>query len=294
MHWILTAQTGEGVQRRTIGEGIMAGQIGMAIVGGDPKRHNSSLAVGLIYKYAIHVHKYVKRKIMHIAVLVANTDESEFAQAHPKDGAKFAALLQAERPEWRVSAFSVKDGAFPADGARFDGWIITGSPASVHDSAAWVGRLFGLIREIVARGAPLFGACFGHQAIAVALGGVVGDNPGGWVFGAVQTEIEGAQIRLYAAHREQVLTMPEGAIALGGNADCAVGSFAIGSNVLTTQYHPEMTHGFMVALTEEMQGKLPDQVLNAARASLCGAVADQDKIARRIVRFFETAQLSSP
>jgi hypothetical protein len=73
-----------------------------------------------------------------------------------------------------------------------------------------------------------------------------------------------------------------------------VGSFAIGSNVLTTQYHPEMTHGFMVALTEEMQDKLPDQVLNAARASLCGAVADQDKIARRIVQFFETAQVSSP
>ncbi|MES2433345.1 MAG: type 1 glutamine amidotransferase [Pseudomonadota bacterium] len=225
---------------------------------------------------------------MHIAVLVANTDESDFAQAHPKDGAKFASLLQGLRPGWRVSGFSVKDGEFPAAGLQFDGWIITGSPASVHDSDAWVGRLLGLIREIVARGEPLFGACFGHQAIAVALGGVVGDNPGGWVFGAVDTVMEGDKIRLYAAHREQVLAPPEGAVVLGGNSECAVGSFAMGRRVLTTQYHPEMTHDFMTALVAEYAGKLPAGVAASARASLA-VVADRDLIAARMVRFFEDA-----
>lgn len=223
---------------------------------------------------------------MHIAVLVANTDESAFAQGHPKDGAKFAKLLQGLRPDWRVSAFSVKDGEFPADGLLFDGWIITGSPASVHDSDAWVGRLFGRIKAIVARGEPLFGACFGHQAIAAALGGVVGDNPGGWVFGAVDTVMDDAKIRLYAAHSEQVLAGPDGAVVLGGNADCMVGSFAIGSRVLTTQYHPEMTHDFMTALVAEYADKLPADVAARARASLAIA-ADRDVIAARIVRFFE-------
>ncbi|MEO5614689.1 MAG: type 1 glutamine amidotransferase [Cypionkella sp.] len=225
---------------------------------------------------------------MHSAVLVANTDESDFAQAHPKDGAKFAALLQGLRPGWRVSAFSVKDGEFPAEADRFDGWIITGSPASVHDSDAWVGRLLGLIRQIVARGEPLFGACFGHQAIAVALGGVVGENPGGWVFGAVETVMEGVQMRLYAAHREQVLEAPVGAVVLGGNADCVVGSFAMGPAVLTTQYHPEMTHDFMTALVAEYAGKLPAEVAARAVESLAVA-ADRDVIAARMVRFFEEA-----
>jgi len=223
---------------------------------------------------------------MHIAVLVANTDESAFAQGHPKDGAKFASLLQGARPDWQVSSFSVKDGEFPATDARFDGWIITGSPASVHDSDAWLGRLFGLIRAIVAQGTPLFGACFGHQAIAVALGGVVGDNPGGWVFGAVDTVMEGQKIRLYAAHREQVLAVPKGAVVLGGNAECAVGSFAIGRSVLTTQYHPEMTHSFMTALVAEYAKKLPTAVATRAQASL-DIEADRDVIAARMVRFFE-------
>lgn len=225
---------------------------------------------------------------MHIAVLVANTDESDFAQAHPKDGAKFAGLLQELRPDWRVSSFSVKDGVFPAEAEQFDGWIITGSPASVHDSDAWVGRLSGVIRGIVARGEPLFGACFGHQAIAMALGGAVGDNPGGWVFGVVETEMEGIKMRLYAAHREQVLVVPAGAVVLGGNAECAVGSFAIGGRVLTTQYHPEMTQGFMAALVAEYAGQLPADVAARARESLAVA-ADRDVIAARMVRFFEEA-----
>jgi GMP synthase-like glutamine amidotransferase len=225
---------------------------------------------------------------MHIAVLMANTDESEFAQGHPKDGSKFEALLQEVRPDWRVSVYSVKDGQFPAAGARYDGWIITGSPASVHDGDAWVGQLFGLIRQIVADGVPLFGACFGHQAIAKALGGVVGYNPGSWVFGLTETEMEGQRLRLYAAHKEQVLALPEGAVVVGGNADCPVGSFAIGRHVLTTQYHPEMTPEFIAALVQEMRGQLPDAVVDSAARSL-DRVADRAAIAARIVRFFEGA-----
>lgn len=223
---------------------------------------------------------------MHIAVLMANTDESEFAHGHPKDGGKFEALLQEVRPEWRVSVYNVKDGQFPAAGARHDGWIITGSPASVHDGDAWVGQLFGLIRQIVAEGVPLFGACFGHQAIAKALGGVVGNNPGGWVFGLTETEMERQRLRLYAAHKEQVLALPEGAVVVGGNADCPVGSFAIGRGVLTTQYHPEMTPEFIAALVEELRGQLPDAVVERAAQSLAD-VADRSAIAARIVRFFE-------
>lgn len=225
---------------------------------------------------------------MHIAVLMANTDESVFAAAHPDDGSKFEMLLHELRPDWLVSVYAVKDGIFPAMGAVYDGWIITGSPASVHDEAVWVGQLEALIRRLVAEEQPLFGACFGHQAIAKALGGVVGDNPGGWVFGLTGTEMEGAQMRLYAAHSEQVLRVPEGAVVLGGNADCAVGSFAIGRHVLTTQYHPEMTPAFMAALVAEYGPKLPVDVAARARGSLA-AVADRAAIAARIVRFFERA-----
>ncbi len=225
---------------------------------------------------------------MHLAVLMTNTDESDFAQAHPKDGEKFTALIHTVRPDWQVTVFSVKDGVFPDDGARFDGWIIGGSPASVHDTDPWVGQLFALIRRLVAEGQPILGACFGHQAIAMALGGVVGRNPGGWVFGLTETTMEGAPMSLYAAHVEQVTTLPPGAVGLGGNTDCAFGAYAIGNRVLSTQYHPEMTHEFATALVREYAAKLPADVAARARASVTRK-ADSGWIAERIARFFEAA-----
>ena len=100
---------------------------------------------------------------MKIAILMTNTDESDFAARHPKDGKKFTDFIQLVRPEWEPVVFSVKDGDFPSDIAEFDGFIITGSPASVGDDADWIQRLMSLIREIHVNKIPMFGACFGHQ-----------------------------------------------------------------------------------------------------------------------------------
>ena len=234
---------------------------------------------------------------MHLAILMTNTDESAFAQAHPKDGEKFTALIHSARPDWRCETYSVKDGVFPDDLAVFDGFIITGSPASVHDGADWIDRLLATIREIVARKIPLFGACFGHQAIALALGGKVEHNPGGWVFGLTRSDVVdrpqwmepvGDQIAQYGAHIEQVTDLPEGARVLLASAACPVGGFAIGNRVFTTQNHPEMTPGFVAALVEEYSEKLDADVMDKARSSLRDT-ADYREFAESIARFFEQA-----
>ena len=147
-------------------------------------------------------------------------------------------------------------------------------------------ELFDLIRKLVAEGQPVFGACFGHQAIALALGGDVDKNPGGWVFGLVETEIEGVPMKLYGSHFEQVVALPPDAVVLGGNPDCPVGSFAIPGRVMTTQYHPEMSHGFITDLVEEYADALSPEVVARARGSL-EVKADRGVIAERIAQFFE-------
>jgi GMP synthase-like glutamine amidotransferase len=226
---------------------------------------------------------------MHIAILVTNTDDSAFAAQHPHDGDKFRALLAPLRPDWRFTDYPVKDGTFPATPDGIDGVIITGSPASVHDGAPWIARLMDLIRNMAAMDMPMFGACFGHQAIAQALGGRVDRNPQGWVFGAVATAMERlGPIRLYAAHSEQVTALPDGARVTGSTPGCTIASFAIGTRVMTTQYHPEMSPDFIAALIEELAEKLPSDVARRARASLAEP-ADTDRIAEAIVGFFEAA-----
>jgi len=232
---------------------------------------------------------------MQIAVLDANTDRSAFAARHPRDDQKFRNLLGPLRPDWRISGFSVVDGVFPDTLAGIDGFIISGSPASVHDPEPWIARLLELIRQAVAAEVPVFGACFGHQAIAVALGGAVGKNPHGWSLGAAEVANTdpapwmagaAAQTTHAAAHKEQVTRLPEGARILGGRADVPVGHMALGSRVFSTQYHPELDAAFMEDLVAEMSGTAPGPVLNAARQSLTSPM-DTATMADWIVRFLE-------
>lgn len=233
---------------------------------------------------------------MHLAILMTNTDESAFSQVWPKDGEKFSALVQELRPDWSTEVFAVKDGVFPQDIGRFDGVMITGSPASVRDDAPWVTRLFEMIREIDSKEVPLFGACFGHQAIAVALGGAVGRNPEGWVHGYVEvvatTDLPWAaqpeKIGLYASHIEQVTVLPEACEVVAQGPGCPMSGFIKGRRIFTTQYHPEMSDDFIAALVEECLDYVGEQVTEAARASLAHK-ADRDVFVGQLIGFFEWA-----
>lgn len=236
---------------------------------------------------------------MRIGILMSNTDESAFSHAHPRDGEKWRDALAPLCPECTFPVYAVKDGHFPAHIAGHDGFLITGSPASVHDLDPWLPRLFGLIREAAAAGVPLFGACFGHQAIALALGGTVARNPGGWVLGTAQTQVtapapwmelgaDGPALSQYAAHVEQVTALPQDAHVIMGNADCPVGGFIIGTHVFTTQYHPEMTHGFITALIEHLAGEMEEDVIARARASL-ESEAQNARFRAWIMAFFRQA-----
>jgi GMP synthase-like glutamine amidotransferase len=236
---------------------------------------------------------------MHLALLVTNTDDSAFAAHHPRDAEKFAAMIAEVRPGWRITAFDLPKGQFPPDSADFDGWMIGGSPASVHDDAPWIAALLALIRRIAARREPVFAACFGHQAVAKALGGAVGRNPGGWMLGLAEMTMlpnpwltPGLRTQ-YAAHLEQVTHLPDSARVLATSDHCPVASFAIGGNVFTTQYHPEMTHEFISALVDEIAPKLPPDVITAARTSLARR-ADTAAFAEGIARFFEAASPARP
>ncbi|MEP0940650.1 MAG: type 1 glutamine amidotransferase [Rhizobiaceae bacterium] len=234
---------------------------------------------------------------MHIAILVTNTDHSEFADRHPKDGEKFSRFLHGVRPDWKVSVFEVKDGEFPIGTDQFDGLLITGSPASVHDNLVWIPTLKLLISKAFASGQPIFGACFGHQVIAEVLGGKVVDNPDGWEFGAVEVNHRdtpewaqhlGTSFTLYAAHKEQVARLPEGAVSIASGPGCPCAGFRIGDRLYTTQYHPEMEHDFITALTQELRGDLPDNVIDRSMASLSNH-ADGRAYAESVARFFEAS-----
>lgn len=237
---------------------------------------------------------------MRIGILMTNTDTSAFGQRHPHDGEKFTALLQPLRPDWTFETVMVRDGVFPEDAGAFDGYVITGSPASVHDDLPWIAPLLSLIRELDQRRIPTIGCCFGHQAIAAALGGEVGKNPGGWSLGAADTHFDRADpsmlparktLRLHAAHNEQVMRLPNGAEALGGDDASPLAAYKIGAHIMTTQYHPEMTPAFIAALVDELDGTLDPATIARARAELARP-AESGVFAEWMVWFLEHGRAS--
>lgn len=232
---------------------------------------------------------------MHIGILVTNTDRSDFAKARPSDGDKFTTLLQPLRPDWKFTPVQVVDGEFPKAVSDFDGYVIGGSPASANGQEPWIETLFDFIRELNRKAIATVGICFGHQAIAKALGGHIDKNPGGWGWGLAATQFEVHQnwmlpdkkiINLYAAHNEQVTNLPAGAEVLGGSALCPIGSFRVGYHIMTTQYHPEMDLKFFTELTHDLKTYIGRDIAAAALRSTT-TPADTASFAQWMVQFLE-------
>ncbi len=232
---------------------------------------------------------------MHIVTYLTNNDTAAFAQAYPHDGEKMADMMRVHRPDWRYTTVRCIDGEFPSDFEGIDGVIITGSPASCCDDALpWVQPLLASIRQLHAQHIPTVGICFGHQAIARALGGAVA-HADDWGMGRGHCHWTAPQawmspwqdnMTLMAAHQEQVMRMPAGAQCLGGSTHCPIGSMWIDQHIWTTQFHPEMSQGFMDELLDHLEGQLPAHVIARARAQ-ADAPNDAHLFSQWMAQFFE-------
>ncbi|YCI27684.1 glutamine amidotransferase [Erwinia sp. PK3-005] len=139
------------------------------------------------------------------------------------------------------------------------GAILSGSWAMVTDHAEWSERTAAWLRAAMEQALPLFGVCYGHQLMAYALGGEVGDNPRSWERGALPVALQpGApfdpllqalpsSFPVWLSHRQTVLTPPAGAQVLARSAgdDCQI--IRYGPQALSVQFHPEFDARIMQA-----------------------------------------------
>ncbi len=129
--------------------------------------------------------------------------------------------------------------------------VVTGSGAMVTDREAWIEESAVWLHQAVSRGLPVLGICFGHQLLAHALGGSVGDNPAGVEVGSVTVTLlpSGQQDPLLSAlpaefiaqlsHRQSVLALPPGAHVLASSEMEPHQAFAYGNSAWGIQFHPE-------------------------------------------------------
>lgn len=240
---------------------------------------------------------------MHIAVLNANVDRSAFARGWPDDAEKVIAGLRPMRPGWHYRAWQACDGVLPPEDDAAEAWVVTGSVASVNDEAPWMRALEQRVLARHAQRLPTAGICFGHQLIAKALGGRVGPSPGGWRLGVATTHITHfggvaeapawmqpplAALRLFALHQEQVLQPPSAARVLGGDAFTPHAALQVGEHIFTTQYHPELSREFVLALLDAFGDEWPAELVAQAREQFVQPV-DAEHFMRWLAQFLEAA-----
>lgn len=195
----------------------------------------------------------------------------------------FEDWIRAGRNGLRFLVVDVRNGARLPPPGELAGAVMTGSNAMVTDGLDWAGQTAGWLRTAVEAGLPVLGICFGHQLLAHALGGRVGDNPAGVEVGTVEVKLTAGaladallgglppELRLNASHRQAVLALPPGAERLATTARDANHAFRLGDSAWGLQFHPEFNREIVIAYVNhytpdlERQNESPSRITAASR-----------------------------
>jgi GMP synthase-like glutamine amidotransferase len=189
--------------------------------------------------------------------------------------------------------YAVRDGELPAAPDAHAAYVITGSSAGVYDDLPWIPPLRDFIRAAHGR-ARLVGLCFGHQAMADALGGRVEKSEKGWGLGLHRYEVHrsepwmdgAAAIAVAASHQDQVVDAPPGATVLASSPFTPHAALLYaGGDAVSFQFHPEFERGMAEALVELRRPGLPDPAEADRMLASLGAPSDADRVGGWIQRF---------
>jgi len=187
-------------------------------------------------------------------------------------------ILSGMQADGKATVVDARDGApLPAYG-DVAGVIITGSHAMVTERQPWSERVAAWLPGLIERQIPTLGICYGHQLLAYALGGEVGDNPNGREYGTLAVYLEEAArddsllgglpdpVEVHVSHTQSVLRLPPGARRLAHSERDEAEAFVVGETAWGVQFHPEFDAAVVkayiayAAATLRAEGQDPDRL----------------------------------
>ncbi len=217
---------------------------------------------------------------MNITVIETGQPNAAIRDQFDDYPAMFARLVGGADPALDFSTVSLVRGETLPDPAALEGILITGAAVGVYDPVPWMPQLMDFIRWAADARVPMVGICFGHQAIAQALGGHVAKSGRGWGLGRHTYEIVPApgwmgpdvpqRFSIMASHQDQVQRLPPGAriIARSDFTPFAALEFSQ-APIISFQGHPEIEDDFARAMIGiRLNNPLTQHEIEAALATL--------------------------
>lgn len=214
---------------------------------------------------------------LNICILETDVLRPELVEQYHGYGRMFETLFAHQPIPAQFTVFNVMNGEYPPVDARYDAYLVTGSKADSFATDPWIETLKAFLLERYRRGDKLLGICFGHQLLALLLGGKAERATQGWGVGTheytlanraawMTPEIE--TLTLLISHQDQVTALPQEASVVASSEFCPFAAYQIGNQVLCFQGHPEFIHDYSRALLDIRQQHLGEPIYNRAIASL--------------------------
>lgn len=193
--------------------------------------------------------------------------------------------LALDLPARQVRVIDVGAGQALPGPDELAGAAISGSGAMVTERLPWSENLAGWIRQALDAQLPLFGVCYGHQLMAHALGGRVGDLSDGREMGTQDIEVlpAGADDPLlrglpacfpaHTTHMQGVLETPPGTRVLARSARDPHQILRYSAHAVSCQFHPEFSvaamRGYIHLRADALRAESQDvpAMLRATRAT---------------------------